>query len=137
MKKMKDLYGYQPDMSTNDNLVLWFNHMLEKRVSDFTIPDVCRSLRQNIFIEQAVQAGISYMMSDPFAGELWKGEIANKFADIPSEYITRYKEPLIRIIKAANNIIQSEQWEDEEEKNDILEIFERLNKKVTVSAVTK
>lgn len=134
---MKDLYGYQHDMSTSDNLVLWFNQMLEKRVSDFTIPDVCRSLRQNIFIEQAVQAGIAYLMSDPFAGELWKGEIADKFINLPSEDLLKYQEPLSSIIKTANKKIESEQWDDEDEKNDVFEMFDRLSKKLTALTVTK
>lgn len=82
MEKIKSIYGFSKIEVEGELYPLqkWYNQLIEKTIYEITIADVLRMIRQNEFIEIAISRAICYYKNNPFAGELYEGELLEKMA---------------------------------------------------------
>lgn len=64
------------DISGESALDRWFQQLIQKRVSELTILDISRMLRQNIFLDIAIPMARQWLNNDPNAGEMYEGQLA-------------------------------------------------------------
>ena len=72
-----------------------------------------------------------YLLNNPYAGDVYGGELMDKAADIDREYLLQHKKTVSEIIKNAGNFIETYEWEVEEDKSEYGESVERLVQKIS------
>ena len=80
-EKIKDLYNCKK-LSGDDPLVTWHNQVMEKKVYELSISDVARCIRQNLFLESAYEMLLVYLLHNPYAGDVYEGELMDKAGEI-------------------------------------------------------
>lgn len=53
----------------------WFYELVQKKVTELTILDVSRMLRQNVFLDIAIPAAWNLLSEDPLCGEMYEGQL--------------------------------------------------------------
>ena len=114
----------------DDPLVIWHNQVIEKSVDELTISDVARCFRQKIFLDEAYEMLLIYLLHNPYEGDIYKGELMDKACEIEEKYIIKYKNTIKKIIKAAYEFIQIYAWENEEDKAEYTEAVDNFAKKI-------
>ena len=72
------------DKQNNDSpLERWYNNVREKRLSDFSIMDICKAIRQNLFLKYVMPEVFTRLEENMLAGELYEGELIAALANIP------------------------------------------------------
>ena len=127
--KIKDIYKAEK-LSGNDSLVEWHNNVIEKTEAELTVLDVARCIRQNLFVETAYEMLIVYLLQDPFAGDMYPGELMEKAGDVEEEIIRRHSQSLKDVINKAELFIKENKWELEDEREEYLESVNTLKKKI-------
>ena len=127
--KIKDIYKAEK-LSGNDSLVEWHNNVIEKTEAELTVSDVARCIRQNLFVETAYEMLIVYLLQDPFAGDMYPGELMEKAGDVEEEIIRRHSQSLKDVINKAELFIKENKWELEDEREEYLESVNTLKKKI-------
>ena len=127
--KIKDIYNAEK-LSGNDSLVEWHNNVIEKTEAELTVSDVARCIRQNLFVETAYEMLIVYLLQDPFAGDMYPGELMEKAGDVEEEIIRRHSQSLKDVINKAELFIKENKWELEDEREEYLESVNTLKKKI-------
>ncbi|KAF5063135.1 CDI immunity protein [anaerobic digester metagenome] len=79
-KKIKDIWkcGYIESETEVYPLQKWFNQLIDKQVSEIEVPDVLRMIRQNEFMDIAIPKAVEFLKTNPFAGEMYEGELMKK-----------------------------------------------------------
>ena len=128
--RKKDIYKCNK-LKGDDALVIWYNEVIEKSPDELNISDVTRCIRQNLFTETAYEMLLVYLLNNPYAGDVYGGELMDKAADIDREYLLQHKKTVSEIIKNAGNFIETYEWEVEEDKSEYGESVERLVQKIS------
>ena len=123
--KIKDIYNAEK-LSGNDSLVEWHNNVIEKTEAELTVSDVARCIRQNLFVETAYEMLIVYLMQDPFAGDMYPGELMEKAGDVDAEIMRKHSRSLKELIKKAELFIKDNKWELEDEREEYIESVNNL-----------
>lgn len=53
----------------------WFYEMVQKNVDELTLKDISRMLRQEVYLDIALPIACKMVLSDPFCGEMYVGEM--------------------------------------------------------------
>ena len=125
---LKDIYHYEEEPDINDTLVRWFNETINKKPSEMTTGDLARSVRQNLFHEVVLERGIEELEKDPFAGELFTGELLEKILLLDKDMLLTKKAELKKILKKAEETHNFHCWGFPEEKDEYLELLKKLKK---------
>ncbi len=123
--KIREIYNVKK-LSGNDSLVEWHNNVIEKTEAELTVLDVARCIRQNLFVEAAYERLIVYLMQDPFAGDMYPGELMEKAVDVDAEIIRKHSHSLKEVIKKAELFINDNKWELEDEREEYIESVNNL-----------
>lgn len=99
--KIKDLYHCTPDPDTRYSLQQWYNAVIEKSENEVTVADVLRMMRQKMFIETAVKRAVTFLEEDPFANELWVGDLFDHLAELDKQCLLPYAGQLSDICRKA------------------------------------
>ncbi|MDO4504246.1 MAG: contact-dependent growth inhibition system immunity protein [Clostridia bacterium] len=150
-KTIKELFNREYDYCEHDlgeglgrglfPLQIWYNQLLDKKVSEINILDVLRMIRQNRFVEIAVDKAMKYLRIDPFYGEIRDGEIIYHLAELDMSYLSKYQNELKNILKKAladdlgfiNRYGQPNEWDRkglEEEKKELNEVIIKFLDKI-------
>ena len=128
-EKIKDLYKCD-SLDGNDPLVIWHNRVIEKNVDELTVEDVARCIRQNIFMDSAVEMMLVYLLHNPYEGDAFGGELMEKAGEIDLKYIEKYKGTISEIIEKAYRFIKTNEWESKEDKLEYKEAVDKLHERV-------
>ncbi|MDE8742048.1 contact-dependent growth inhibition system immunity protein [Pectobacterium polaris] len=102
------------------SLDLWFERVIDIPIENLAVEDLCRAIRQELFIEQLIPRVLEVLNEDPLAGEYYDGELIAALSMIKGNELTYHKDIFIKIKEAINQIDFSEINDDL--KKDILKI---------------
>ena len=112
------------------SLVTWHNNVINKTIADLTCGDVARMLRQEVFNDLAIDVALKMLEVDPFAGELYIGELAASLLEVEESALKSRTSEVEKIIKDAKKDINSVTWGYPEEKDEFLNILKKLDGKI-------
>ena len=114
-ERIIDLYKCER-LHGDDPLVYWHNQVIEKREDELTVSDVARCIRQNLFMETAVEMMLVYLLQNPYEGDVYGGELLEKAGEIDIEYLMDHKDTVSEIVEKAYKFVDTYDWECEEDK---------------------
>ena len=106
------------------SLEVWFNSVIDKNIEQIALSDVLRMIRQQLFLEIALEKSIEFLKDDPFTGEYYSGELIGHLLKINPLLLKKFDREIKSItsnIKTKINAIS------DEEKNEI----EKISQKIT------
>ena len=105
--KIRDIYQLpQGEVQENYALGEWYINLINKDITELDISDLCRMIKQNIFIELAIDKAIGFLKLDPLEGDVYDGQLLEALFSVDMEKITEQKEPLKEVLIAnqCNNL---------------------------------
>ena len=111
---LKELYGYD----------------YEKTEDQLTVADIGRMLRQRIFSKIAIKRAIEILSDDPFAGEMFEGQLMFNLYNAKPKYLCQFYKQAEEMLGKAEKALLSHEWECEKAKQEYLDIFGSFLKKV-------
>lgn len=60
----------------------WYNQIIDKSMQDITVADVLRMIRQNEFMDTAIQRATELLKENPLIGEIYDGELIEKISGL-------------------------------------------------------
>lgn len=125
-KTISELYNVK-EIKLNKNstsLEIWFNSVIYKNITQITLSDVLRMIRQQLFLEIALEKAIELLKNNPFVGEYYSGELFEHLLKINPRLLKKFDREIKKIIiniKANINEINNE-----EEKNEIKQASQKI-----------
>lgn len=124
-RTISEMYNcsYQQGETAHYALPKWYNTVIDKTPQEVNIADVLKMLPQKIFIEVALQRSIDILNDDPFAAELWQGQLLEQIlqSDIPQA--VKYKKSIFEIIARAKKLNGTYDWQSEESREKFSELL--------------
>ena len=132
-RKIKDIYDCVAIISDEELYPLqkWYNQLIDKTLSEITVADVLRMIRQKQFINPAMSKAIKFLQDDVFIGESYDGEMLEKISEMDSSFLMSYTEDLKSITKDALEKSVIHEWSYDGEKDEFKEIVNVIAKKLT------
>ena len=129
-RKIKDIYGcdYIQDNGELYPLQKWYNQIIDKKVSDISVADVLRMMRQNEFMELAISKAITFLRDNPFEGEQYEGELLEKVSNIEKYLIKDYLDELRAILLQAQKENEVYEWLLEKEREKFQELINNFSR---------
>ena len=127
---IKDKYNQDEIKNQDDSLVVWYNELLNKNESQLTKLDINRMIRQNVLIDLALNQAILELIKNPFDGELTNGDILEHVLMLDEKVLQTKASDFNKIIKKAEQDINSFPWWYPEEKDEYLELLKKLKKTI-------
>lgn len=128
--KIKDLYGCEYAEEEGYPLPKWYNRLIDKTTGEITPGDVARMLRQEVLPALAMTRAIEFLRENPFAGELYAGEILTAIAGREASLLAPYAEELMVILRDASEKISVCEWGYDGEAEELKEIVDSVNRKI-------
>ena len=112
---IRERHALEPDAgSPASGLVVWYNRMIEKPVDSLNAADAMRMIRQNILPDIALGAAIRIFARNPFAGELWDGQLLETLASIsPEAFRDGDRVMLLAVLRRVEGREAGYEWMDE------------------------
>ena len=131
-RKIKDIYDCVAIISDEELYPLqkWYNQLIDKTLSEITVADVLRMIRQKQFINLAMSKAIKFLQDDVFIGESYDGEMLEKISEMDSSFLMSYTEDLKSITKNALEKSVIHEWSYDGEKDEFKEIVNVIAKKL-------
>ena len=132
-RKIKDIYDCATIISDKELYPLqkWYNQLIDKTLSEITVADVLRMIRQKQFINLAMSKAIKFLQDDVFIGESYDGEMLEKISEMDSSFLMSYTEDLKSITKNALEKSVIHEWSYDGEKDEFKETVNAIEKKLT------
>lgn len=74
--KIRDIYQLpQGEVQEDYPLDEWYNTLINKDITELDISDLCRMIKQNIFIELAIDKAIGFLKLNPLEGDVYDGRV--------------------------------------------------------------
>lgn len=128
--KIKDLYGCEYAEQEWYPLPGWYNQLIDKTTEEITPGDVARMLRQEVLPDLAMTKAIEFLRENPFAGELYEGEILTAIAGREASLLALYVEELTEILRDALEKITACEWSYDGEAEELKEIVDSVARKI-------
>ncbi|MBQ6091219.1 MAG: hypothetical protein IJL07_08165 [Lachnospiraceae bacterium] len=129
-RKIKDIYGESELDDVNFSLVKWHNEVINKSVGELTYADVARMLRQGEYMDIAMDRAIAILKADPYAGELYTGELLSSLLEADKELLKKRKPELNLIVSEAIKDSNSVTWGYPEEKDEYMDLIRKLESEI-------
>ena len=125
-KTIGEICNVEPLEDKDYALVKWHNKVVKMTASEITIADISRMLRQKIFLEIAIDKAIMTLKNNPFAGELYTGELLSSLLETDRDILENKKADIAEIIRIAEKNWNDVAWGYPEEKDEFKELVIRL-----------
>ncbi|WP_272661027.1 contact-dependent growth inhibition system immunity protein [Providencia sp. PROV150] len=99
----------------------WFYRVLDIPISNLSTEDICRAIRQKLFLETILPNARNILKSAPLAGEYYDGELIAAIASLSSTDIAQHIEIIKEIKKILTSLDISELSKDLQQ--DVLKIM--------------
>lgn len=86
----------------------WFYRVIDIPISNLSIEDICRAIRQKLFLETILPNARNILKGDPVAGEYYDGELIAAIASLSSADIPQNIEIINEIKKILTSLDISE-----------------------------
>lgn len=106
---------YDKTQAQISSLTAWYDAVREKRFPDFSVEDWCRSVRQDMYLEYVIGYALAALRTDPLAGELYDGELANAFTSVSLDFWSSHEKERQEIIAIFRT--QYERYPDDIQRN--------------------
>lgn len=105
--KIKELYGCEYEASEEELYPLqeWYNQLIDKTLQEVTLGDTARMLRQKRFPDLAMTKAIEFLRENPFAGELYEGEMLAAIANTENSLLAAHAQELKEVLRDASERI--------------------------------
>lgn len=132
-RKIKDIYNCVAIISDEELYPLqkWYNQLIDKKISEITVSDVLRMIRQKQFINLAMTKAIFFLQDNVFIGESYDGEMLEKISEMDGMFLTGYADDLKNITKNALEKSSMHEWSYEGEDDEFKEVINVIEKKLT------
>lgn len=64
----------------------WYIEVRDKRLSEFSVDELTRACRQQLYLDAIVPLCLLELETDPMAGDMYDGELMDTVSRIPIEY---------------------------------------------------
>ena len=132
-RKIRDIYDCVTIISDEELYPLqkWYNQLIDKTISEITVADVLRMIRQKQFNNLAMSKAIKFLQDNVFIGESYDGEMLEKISGMDSSFLISYTDDLKNIIKNALEQSVIYEWSYDGEEDEFKEIVNAIEKKLT------
>ena len=130
MKKIREIYSCDR-LEGDDPLVIWHNEVIEKCPNELTASDVARCVRQKLFLEVAYETLLKFLLQDPYAGDLYAGELLEKASEVDQEYIKKHRDEITEIVNLADEFARVHEWESIDDKLEYISELDKLKVKLS------
>lgn len=129
---LKEMYGCKYINAETELFPLqkWYNMLLDKSVEELSISDVLKMIRQNEFIDIAIAKSIDFLKQNPFAGELYEGELLDKISHINVDEILKHRNDLQQIISDGLTQNETYDWITEDEREEFRKLLNGFNQRI-------
>jgi hypothetical protein len=101
----RDLTAGQSSEGTS-SLDEWYRSVQDTPVSDFSIDDLCRAIRQELHLAHVIPVALQHLQNDPLSGALWDGELASVIARVSRHFWQSEPE----LASQTKNIMESQDY---------------------------
>ncbi|EOV8484995.1 contact-dependent growth inhibition system immunity protein [Klebsiella aerogenes] len=108
----------EPDQQSP--LELWFERIIDVPIEELPVEDLCRAIRQELFIDQLMPRVLEVLTEEPLAGEYYDGELIAALSTIKGNDLKDQKGTFVQIRQLINQISPSDINDDL--RKDILKI---------------
>lgn len=116
------------DMKDDCAMDKWLIGMLQKKVSELSLLDISRMIRQEIYVDIAISIAWKMLKENPFEGEMYDGQLLELLVRyLNSHYEANKKSDYIDFKKALNSKMINYEWENEEDKNNYVINLDKLD----------
>ena len=124
-KTINELYKVKEIELNKDStsLEIWFNKVIYKNIEQITVSDVLRMIRQQLFLEIALEKAIEFLKNDPLIGEYYAGELISHLLKINPMLLKKYDKDIKKITTKINGNTSKI---DDAEKTEIAQISQRI-----------
>lgn len=112
---------WEPGESALDQ---WYAGVREIPISQFDDGDLCRACRQKMFLHYVVPIAIERLLIEPFAGEIYDGELFASLKTVPRDYWENNRTPAEKLHMLATRFLQQDvDTELRDDAREIVSIF--------------
>lgn len=130
-RKIKEYYDCQYDEEEVYPLQKWYNQLIDKTMNELTIADVLRMMRQELFVDLAMERAMVFLEDDVFAGEAYDGQLLEGISRISTSYLAPYSDRLNALLKIALDRSELHEWSYEGEREEFEQIVDSVSKRST------
>lgn len=123
---IKELYGCEYEKEELYSLQKWYNQMIDKTIPELTPGDVSRMLRQEVLLDLAMTRAIEFLRENPFAGEMYEGEMLAAIARMETSILAPHAEELNAVLRDAAEKIAVHEWYYDGEEEELREIVDAV-----------
>lgn len=96
----------EPDQQSP--LELWFERIIDVPIEELPVEDLCRAIRQELFIDQLMPRVLEVLTEEPLAGEYYDGELIAALSTIKGNDLKDQKGTFAQIRQLINQISPSD-----------------------------
>ncbi len=113
--KIRDIYQL-PKEEVQETYALdeWYNNLINKDSTELDIIDLSRMIRQNIFIELAIDKSIEVLKINSLEGDVYDGHLLELLFSVDVEKIAEQKEPLKEVLLDVKENVEKDDFIDVE-----------------------
>jgi hypothetical protein len=78
-----------PGGAAESRLEVWYESVRDVPIDKFGAEDLCRAIRQDLFLEHVLPSALTLLEREPLAGALFDGELASCISRIPPAFWSR------------------------------------------------
>lgn len=105
----------------------WFYEMVQKNVDELTLKDISRMLRQEIYLDIALPIACKMVLSDPFCGEMYVGEMIELLKRVYISYPNKKEKKFFtELIQKIQQQSETFDWGSDYEKEEYDKLIAQL-----------
>ncbi|EIT84138.1 hypothetical protein A374_16874 [Fictibacillus macauensis ZFHKF-1] len=129
--KIRDIYQLPQRKAPKDYaLDEWYNTLINKDSTELDIIDLCRMIKQNIFIEIAIDKAIECLKRNPLEGDVYDGQLLEILFSVDMEKIIEQKEVLKELLMDVKENIEMDNFISDEDFNEYKNLVEKFSTKI-------
>lgn len=129
--KIRDIYQLpQGEIQGDYALDEWYNTLINKDITELDISDLCRMIKQNIFIELAIDKAIEFLKLNPLEGDVYDGQLLEVLFSVDMEKITEQKEPFKEVLMDVKENIEMDNFMSDEDFYEYKDLVEKFLTKI-------
>ena len=129
--KIRDIYQLpQGEVQEGYALDEWFNALINKKITNLNINDLCRMIKQDIFIEVAIDRAFEFLKLNPLEGDVYDGQLLEVLFSVDVEKTSEHKERLKEILMDVKGNVEIENFISAEDFNEFKKLVEKFLTKI-------
>lgn len=121
--EIEKIEGVNYSYDGNSPLSNWYHGLRKIPISEFCVEDLCKCIRQNIYIAHIIIYVINVLKNNSLAGEIYDGELAVSLKTIDSAFWVNH---IVEKNQIKEILLNSIEQFDEDVKSDIHEVLIKL-----------